>query len=329
LFIILAARLDFAQLAQLGWGALGVLLIMQFVARPLKIAVSTWGSSLNWRERAMLAWIAPRGIVAAAVAALFSLQLQQRGFEQASALVPMTFIVIIGTVALQSITARLVATGLGVAEPEPKGFLIVGSSSLAREIAKALHKHDVHVLMADTSWNNIRAAMMDNLPTFFGKVVSEYADQRLDLVGIGQLLALSSVHEENVLAAMRYRTEFGSANIYTLQVISEKEGDTKTGKPPVGRIAFGKDVSFTSLSKMLGEGATVRSTGITDEFTFDDYNQKYSERAVPLFAISPSGKLHVYTAGDDLEPASGWTLISLVHEPKNESAEIAQPVEKG
>ena len=317
LFIILAARLDFTQVQQLGWGAVGVLLLMQFVARPLKVLISTWGSSLNWRERAMLSWIAPRGIVAAAVAALFSLQLQQQGFEQASFLVPMTFIVIIGTVALQSSTARLVAKWLGVAEPEPKGFLIVGSNPLARTIAKALKKHDVRVLMTDTSWANIRAAMMDNLPTFYGNVVSEYADRQLDLVGIGQLLALSSVHEENALAAMRYRSEFGSANIYSLQVMSEKEGDKKTGKPPVGQVAFGEDISFTQLSSMLEQGADIRSTGLSEEFGLEEYFNKYAHHAVPLFAINPRNKLYVYTASIELKPGAGWTIISLIDEPEN------------
>jgi NhaP-type Na+/H+ or K+/H+ antiporter len=319
LFIILAARLDFAAVALLGWGALGVLLIMQFVGRPLKILVSTWGSSLSWRERAMLAWVAPRGIVAAAVAALFALQLQKQGVEQAAILVPMTFIVIIGTVALQSISARLVAVWLGVAEPDPEGFLIVGGNPLARAIALALQKHGFRVLLADTSWSNVRAAMMENLPAFFGKVVSEYADRRLDLVGIGQLLALSSVQEENALATMRYRTEFGVANIYSLQVTSEQEGDTKTGKPPYGHIAFGEQVSFTQLSKMLAKGAEIRSTGLSDEFGFDEYYKTYYGRAVPLFAISPRGKLFVYTAGGDLKLASGWTIISLI-EP------LAEPV---
>jgi NhaP-type Na+/H+ or K+/H+ antiporter len=326
LFIILAARLDFAAVALLGWGALGVLLIMQFVGRPLKILVSTWGSSLSWRERAMLAWVAPRGIVAAAVAALFALQLQKQGVEQAAILVPMTFIVIIGTVALQSISARLVAVWLGVAEPDPEGFLIVGGNPLARAIALALQKHGFRVLLADTSWSNVRAAMMENLPAFFGKVVSEYADRRLDLVGIGQLLALSSVQEENALAAMRYRTEFGVANIYSLQVTSEQEGDTKTGKPPYGHIAFGEQVSFTQLSKMLAKGAEIRSTGLSDEFGFDEYYKTYYGRAVPLFAISPRGKLFVYTAGGDLKLASGWTIISLI-EPLAEPVAEQSPAE--
>jgi NhaP-type Na+/H+ or K+/H+ antiporter len=320
LFIILAARIDFEAVVSLGWGALGVLVIMQFVARPLKILVSTWGSSLTWRERAMLAWVAPRGIVAAAVAAVFALRLEQQGIEQASMLVPMTFIVIIGTVALQSITARLVAMGLGVAEPDPRGFLIVGGNPLARAIAVALQKHGFRVLLVDTSWSNVRAAMMENVPAFYGKVVSEDADRRLDLVGIGQLLALSSVQEENALAAMRYRTEFGATNIYTLQVTSEKEGDTRTGKPPYGHIAFGEDVSYTQLSKMLAKGAEIRSTMLTDEFGFDEYYKKYYGRAIPLFAINPRGKLLVYTAGSNVEPTAGWTIISLI-----EPAQADQP----
>jgi hypothetical protein len=325
LFIILAARLDLQEIKYLGWNALGVLLIMQFIARPLKVIVSTWGSSLNWRERALLGWIAPRGIITAAVAALFSQQLQHQGYEQVAFLVPMTFIVIIGTVALQSSTARLFAIWLNVAEPEPKGFLIVGANSLARAIAKALRKHDVHVMLADSSWGNIRAAMMDNLPTFFGNVVSEFADRKLDLVGIGQLLALSSVREENALAAMRYRSEFGIANIYSLQVMTEKEGDTKTGKPPVGQTAFGQDVSYGQLSDMLANGAEIRSTGLTEEFGFDEYNKKHIHRAVPLFAINPRGKLILYTAGDNPEPGAGWTLISLVAEPDKNNSGGGQP----
>lgn len=316
LFILLAARLDFSRIQQLGWAALGVLLIMQFVARPLKIMVATWGSTLTWRERIMLGWIAPRGIVAAAVAAVFSLRLQQQGFPQAELLVPMTFIVIIGTVGLQSSTARFIAQWLGVAEPDPKGLLIVGANPLARAVAAILQKHEFRVLLADTSWSNVRGAMMENLSTFYGNVVSEHADRRLDLVGIGQLLGLSSVHEENALAAMRYRTEFGKANIYTLQVMSEQEGDKKTGKPPVGKQAFGENISFTQLSKLLAEGAEIHSTRLSDEFGIDEYNQQNIGRAVPLFALNSKGKLYIYSVGTDINPETGWTIISLISPAK-------------
>src|SRR3546814_12050473 len=106
----------FDDLLMLGWKGPAVLAIMLLVARPLKIMFSTWGSDLSWRERSLLAWIAPRGIVAAAVSALFTIKLQHLGMAQAQQLLPLTFIVIIGTVILQSSTARPIAVALKVAE---------------------------------------------------------------------------------------------------------------------------------------------------------------------------------------------------------------------
>ncbi len=88
LFILLAARLDFAGLQTLGWGVVGVFLAIQFLARPLQVLYCTWGSTLQWGERALLSWIAPRGIVAAAVTALFALQLEQRGLRTGRAAGP-------------------------------------------------------------------------------------------------------------------------------------------------------------------------------------------------------------------------------------------------
>ena len=117
LFIVLAARLEMQELEQLGWMALVVLAIIQLVARPASVLVATLGSNLNWREKSLLAWIAPRGIVAAAISALFAERLLQNGVEGAEMLVPLTFMVIIGTVALQSLTARPLARLLKVAEP--------------------------------------------------------------------------------------------------------------------------------------------------------------------------------------------------------------------
>jgi NhaP-type Na+/H+ or K+/H+ antiporter len=311
LFILLAARVDFSQFQSLGWPALGVLVIMQFVARPLKIALCTWGSSLTWRERALLAWIAPRGIVAAAVAALFAMRLQEQTFVDAELLVPLTFMIIIGTVVLQSSTARLIATWLGVAEPEPRGFLIVGAGLVARAIAKALKKRGYDSLLCDNNWNNVRAARMDGLNTFYGNAVSEYADRRLDLVGIGRLLGLSPQRELNALAAHRYRREFGDNNTFTL--LTDTADDSKRSvSPPAGSIAFGKDVSYAGLESLLSQDAEIRETKLSESFDFDAYYKKYYKKAIPLFALDPKKRLRVFSAEHALSPGPGWTLLSLI-----------------
>ena len=78
--------------------AILVLLIFGIVAGPVSIYVATWGSKLSLQEKTFLAWMAPRGIVAAAISAIFALRLEQEGFVDALKLVPYTFVVIIATV---------------------------------------------------------------------------------------------------------------------------------------------------------------------------------------------------------------------------------------
>lgn len=314
LFILLAARIDFGLAGQLGWAALGVLAVLQFVARPIKVLVSTWGSALTWRERVLLGWIAPRGIVAAAVAALFAIRLPHDIYSGAPLLVPMTFLVIVGTVVLQSATARALAVWLDVAEPEPKGFLIIGANSAARAIAKALDEQGFRTLLTDTSWDNIRAARMEGLSTYYGNPVSQHADRHLDLVGIGRMLCLSPHKETNALATMRYRGEFGSGNLYLLQNATDKDDNQKTRVlvAPGTKIAFGADVTYPKLASLLSQGAEIHNTGLTESFDFHSYQSEYSNKAIPLFALTPKGRLQPFYVGHKITPSQDWSIIGLI-----------------
>jgi len=310
LFILLAASLNITHLRELGWVSLEVLAVAQFVARPLQVLLSTWGSALTWRERALLAWIAPRGIVAAAVSALFALQLEARGFPQAELLVPLTFVVIIGTVVLQSLTARPLARLLKVAAPEPVGFLIVGAHPLARGIARALVQNKVPVLLADAQWDNVSRARMDGLRAYYGNPLSEHAELYLDLSGLGRLLALTPDTHLNELACARYRRDFEPRNVYALKVRSGKEG--RGTAAPSGRDAFGEDASFTELTRRLIRGAELRTTRLTEAFGLNEYRERYAERAVPLFALDPKGRVEVFATGAKFEPGPEWSVIGLV-----------------
>lgn len=328
LFVILAARLDLNALYELGWPALYIFLAIQFIARPLKVLISTFRSDLNWRERSLLAWIAPRGIVAAAVSALFALRLEQEGMHEAALLVPLTFMVIIGTVLLQSATARLFAGWLKVAEPDPRGFLIIGANPVARTIGLALQKQKFNVLLTDTTWENIRNARMEGLPTYYGNPMSAHADQYLDLVGIGRMLALSPVTDMNVLAGLRFRREFGAGSIYALQTAQEKEAPEKLKADQYhrGYLLFGEDITFSKLSSMISQGAEIHDTKISEDFGFEDFQQKYGKHAIPLFAIDPRGRIQVFVADGKMVPGSNWTILSLI-EPSEEEKARAQEEE--
>lgn len=313
LFIILAARLTLDELIALGWMPLVLLAIMQFVARPLSVWVSSIGSSLTWQEKTLLSWIAPRGIVAAAVSALFAIKLTQSGEEDAQILVPLTFSVIFGTVVLQSATSRILARWLGVAEPAPNGFLIVGANSISRAIGKELTKNGVHVLLTDSNWDNIRAARMDGLKTFYGNPVSEYAEQRLDLTGIGKLLGMSPERSINTVAGMRYGNEFGQHNVFAMRtsVDARLTGKHIAGEEHRGQYLFAEDLTYGKFSSLLSQGAEIRSTRLTSEFTYEDFLKQNGSDATPLFAVTPEGKVITSLISKTFEPAVGWKIISL------------------
>ncbi len=330
LFIVLAARIEFGQLGDLGWGALGVIAAILFVARPVMVWLSTWGSKLSLQEKALLAWIAPRGIVAAAVSALFALKLEQLGYAEAQLMVTLTFLVIIVTVVVQSATARRVADRLGVSEPEPRGVLIVGGNPVAQAVGKALNDRGFRVVLADTSWENIRAARMAGLQTYFGNVVSQHADRHLDLVGIGRLLAMSRRPALNTLACQYYKSEFGSNRVYSLKMPEERDDSEKRVLATYYRSPrlFGEDIGYTMLASAISKGAEIRATPLTESFDFAAYRAQHGEDVIPLFALDARECLHVFTAGGSVKPLPGWTVLGLFSAEAAKETTQARSAEK-
>ncbi|CBL44039.1 Sodium/hydrogen exchanger family protein [gamma proteobacterium HdN1] len=317
LFIVLASQLQLEHLSQLGMTAVIILAVAQLIARPLSVMISTAGSALGWRERALLSWVAPRGIIAASVSALFAQRLAEQHIEGAELLVPLTFMMIIGTVLLQSITARPMARLLKVAEPEPTGVLVISASPVACAIASILQSNGFSVTLIDSNWGNIKAARMQGLNTFYGHPVSSYADHALNLVGIGRMFGLSQYHELNTVAAMRYRMEFGTQNIYTLTETVGTDEKMTTNDRYKGRFLFHDDMTYDLLAGPLARGAVLRQTNLTSEFGFDQYISQPSRIITPLFAIDPSHRLCIFTSENKFRPVAGWSVIGLVEDRKS------------
>lgn len=313
LFILLASRLDLGALGAIAWPALGVFLIVQFVARPLKVAVSTIGSELTWNERGLLSWIAPRGIVAASISALFALRLEEANYPGFDIIVPLAFALIIGTVVWQGLTAPFVARWLGVAQPEPTGVLFVGGNVVALALAKRLKEADFTVVVADSSWDNISRARMAGVPTYFGNPVSEHAERRLDKTGLGRLFAVSQRNELNALACLRYAHDFGRNAVYSLATTVAEGADDKhsLASDQRGQQLFGAQYSYAKLASLLSQGAGFRQTRLTEEYALENF-QEEEPAAIPLFAWDENKTLTVATDAAEFKPIPGWTLLTLV-----------------
>ena len=314
LFILLAARLHWPLPNGMLLAGITLFVIAQLIVRPVTVLLASLGSGLTWRERALIAWVAPRGIVAASVSALFALRLDALGVSGGDALVPLVFILIIGTVVFQSATARPLAKWLKVAEPEPRGLLIFGSDHVARAIAGALNEAGFHVLLADDDWEGIRLARMEGLSTFFGNPTSPHSERHLDLTGIGRLLALSTHRERNSLACVHYRQEFGREKVYRLRNLTPQENTDRAAlsgnllAPPL----FQEEMTHGRFAEMLGQGWRIKSTRLSTTFDWPHFIEQYGSNTVLMFGVEEKGALRVASAKRELEPKAGWLVIALV-----------------
>ncbi len=316
LFVILAARLPLRNPDYLGIGSLTFLASLVLLVRPAAVAVSTWGTNLDWRERVFLGFMAPRGIVAAAVASVFALRLGELGYEGANRLVPLVFLVIVGTVAIYGTLAPLAARRLRVANPDSQGFLMIGASPWVRALAKLLVDQGIKVVLADSNWANVAAGRREGLRTHYANVLTEHAleELELELDGVGHLLALTPNDEVNALATLHFGDIFDRAHIFQLPP-EATERERRLGGIPRhlrGRFLFHQDATHTHLGERFQQGAAVKRTRLTEEFDLAAFRARYGDRALPLLAIKESGEVVLFTAASPPTPRPGHSLISLV-----------------
>lgn len=322
LFIILAARLRIEDLSILSFQSTLFLLLLIVIVRPLTGWLSTIGSSLTWNERLYICMIAPRGIIAAAVSSVFALKLSQIGYPNADKLVPITFMVIIGTVFFYGILAYPFARLLKLAQPDPQGLLILGAQSWARSLAAILISEKIPVLMVDTNRKNILAARLNGIPACRGNIMEPEIRKDLDLGGIGQMVALTSHNGTNSLAAIECAELFERDKIYQLpSKIDNKTTSSNTGSKHRARTLFDKELNYSTIYSLISSGYTVRKTRISKEFSFDHYQALFKGQAHPLMFIT-EGKDVIIVSTDMplIPPKSGTTIISLAP-PK----EVAYP----
>lgn len=312
LFILLAARLELEQLSNISGRALVFLALLIFVARPLSVLASTARSALNWRERVFIAWIAPRGIVAVSVASLFALQLTREEVAGAESLIPITFLMVVGTVVIYGLSAAPVARRLGLAQPQPRGVLIVGAHSWARDIARALAETGREVRLVDTNRHNVYEARLAGLQAVFANALSEHALDELDLSPIGKLLAMTSNDEVNSLAALHFTEHFGRSHVYQLPMYQDPSGRNQLDLHQHGRCLFHTDTTFEALERRFASGAIIKKVRLTKEHDFADFLAMYGEGTIPLFVVDSSGDLKVFTTDNGLTPRAGQTVIALV-----------------
>ncbi len=316
LFIVLGSNFDLAQIPEVGWQGLGFLTVMIIVVRPASVFISTIKSDLSFKEKIFLSFLAPRGIVAAAVASVFALELGHvEGMDQAlvDKIVPLTFILIVGTVAVYGLGAAPLAKFLGLSETNPQGILFAGADQWARNLAVALQQTGQNVLMLDTSFNNWSQCRMVGIPAECASVLSDYVQEELDLSGIGRIMAVTPNDEVNALAMQEFSSIFGRQNIYRMAPWDFKKGRRSSeGGHAAGRWICHPQVTHNLMRQQVRDGGTFKVTRISDEFTYEQFMEHNGANCILFFTIDSNNNLNINTVEDPLKVKSGDTIVAFV-----------------
>jgi len=308
-FILLAASLDFAALGQLTWHAAAFVALVILVARPLTVFVSLLGSGIPWREQVLVAFTGPRGVVLVAVAGLFGERLMALGLPDANLIAPLAFTLVAATVVLHGFTLAPFARLLGLTGADVPGVVIIGGAPWTTALAETLKKAQVPVLMTDPNFGHLRAARAAGIDTFSGDILSEAAEQRLELVSYDTLVAATDNDAYNTLVATDLAPEFGRENVF--QIMRYKSDNARHQLPStLGGKRFGPDLTYNDWNRLVREGWTFNITGLTDEFALEDWRARRPDAHLIAW-IDPKGGLKFVGEDSEVGSAPDVRLIAL------------------
>ncbi|WP_045056169.1 cation:proton antiporter [Aliterella atlantica] len=317
LFILLAADLSIASIVALGWGSLFTVLVLMFVVRPINIAVCTWNSSLSLQQKLFLCWVAPRGIVSASVASLFSILLTDRGINGGDAIKALVFLTIIMTVFCQGLSAGWVAKWLAIASTEATGAVIVGCNPLSLLIARLFQERGESVAIIDTDPVAQEQAATENIPFFLSSALDPQVLEEAGVSSRGTFLAMTNNGEVNVVVAQRAAEEFKPPRVLAIFPRDPQANDGSNNNKKISQ-AFLPDFASKTWNDYLSDGRVKLGTTTLVEpgFAFQQAHLQALMRAgelVPLF-VEREARLQIVLATEEWQ--IGDRLIYLLHDPR-------------
>lgn len=310
LFILLAANISVDDLLLVyNWRTAILLAVVIFCLRPLSVFVSTIGSSLNVNEKIFISWIGPRGIVAAGISSLFGTKLVQKGVVGAEYITPLVFSVVLVTVIINAVSARMMAAWLGVLLKKSEGILMVGASKVSRLIATYLQKNGRHVVLADSNQLNINRASELGLEAFTSDIYADDLTDNIELNDVGYLLAMTGNDEINKQAISRFGKYFGENGTFRLMTSEEMRNRENLS----ARELFSYTHDYNRFTEVARDFPSIQ------EIPVESHNQFLrvlnivgeDEDAIPLFLKHPNGFLDLITSPTELEVEEGSSLVYL------------------
>ncbi len=312
-FVILTASLTPGVIRDMftDTGIVLFVLAMIFLVRPIAVFVGTAFSGLNWKETFIISWVAPRGIVAVAVAGLFATEMLHIGREDGAIFVPLAFALVFATVLLSSFTVTPLAKALGLATENTEGIMVVGANPWSLGLAKGLKDMGVPITVADSNWRRLRGARQEGHYVFYGEVLSEHADYSLDHSKFQHIIAATPNDAYNSLVCVEFAPELGRHRVFQLAGPEKEENDkTAITFTARGRVLATHGRNFDSLTQDWWGGYRFRSTTLTDEYSLEELIADRGDEMDILLIKKPDGGINIVQSGEKLIAPAGSSILT-------------------
>lgn len=259
LFILLAADVRLSDVQNLGLNGIVVVLFLILVVRPISVFIGTNRSTLDTPHKLLLSWIAPRGIVAAAIASLFVFELDRHGFD-GTQLRALVFLLIIITVLSAGLTGGWVASVLDLKRKSQSGWIILGAHEVARTLSRLLKQSGNEIICIDEDPQSCLLAENEGIKVFFGNALEERTLQRAEPDSRKGIIALSGNEEVNYIFSQRAKHLSKEMDVL-IGIKDSFEGITpeminETG----GKIPFGRSADMDFWSSLIRQKKTTYSS---------------------------------------------------------------------
>ncbi len=321
LFVLLAADVRMDEVRSLGMPGVLTVIALMFLVRPLNVAASTLGSDLTWKERSFIAWLSPRGVVAAAVASLFAQDIADFGIPGGEDLRALVFLVIAVTVLLQGLTGGTVAAALGLRRPGHQGFLVVGANELGHVLGNLLRNHGEAVTFVDHNPNACHVVEQDGFPVVYGNPLEDRTLQRARVEDRAALVAVSRSDELNYTIGKNALERYRMNRVFIAAGRSQSTIHPRMIREIGGKVLFGeaRDLELWSLRlrRRFAEVRTCRVSGSPEDPPPGNTPANLllpllvvSRGKVQLFhdglALKKDDQIHVALFGELREQAENW-----------------------
>ena len=313
LFILLAADVRLDDIRRLGWPGVFAVIGVMAVVRPLNVAAGTFGSTLSWQQRVFIAWIGPRGIIAAAVASLFAVRIGQEGMGDGRALQALVFSVIAVTVLWAGLTGGLVASQLGLRRPKDTGWVILGADELAILLARVLRDGGESIVFIESDPHRVQEAEQEGFRAIFANPFEPRTLQRAEMQRRTGVLAVTPSEDTNFLFAQRAKLK-GKAKRLLVALDADDVGITSKMLEKIDA------EPWTSPARDIGKWATrirQRQVGIerwtvtpeAEKLTSEALLELAREGLVLSLTVSRAGRISPLGAAIELKKDDQLTLL--------------------